>query len=391
MSDVTYKALETQKNETGTAFWVCRPCQSFGQRVQHQFVESNKRHDATEKRVEANSRKIAETEKEMDKMKEALRKMEERMGKEQGQREDNICDEMQEREVRRMNLIIHGVEEQSNEVRGNRERIEKDKERCERIFVAMKARTRKDDIRFCRRIGERGDDPRPMVIGLENEDEKRHLLGRARELRNTRYSDISIVPDLTRKQRNREARMKEEAEEKNKELTEEEKRRNVKWMVVGRRGEKRIIKGVERDQQPYVRDSRRDEQSRNQNQTRDEQSRNQNQTRDEQRESRTGEGGEQRRGGLLPPIQQREQWRPEQREGTWYRKEQEQEGRELGARSKTYRPENRGAGAQDQQERNQSGRWDGNNNGRDRRHSKRTRWSNTSSEDEMQPRSRQRQ
>jgi hypothetical protein len=178
-----------------------------------------------------------------------------------------------------MNLIIHGVEEQSNEVRGNRERIEKDKERCERIFVATKARTRKDDIRFCRRIGERGDDPRPMVIGLENEEEKRHLLGRARELRNTRYSDISIVLDLTRKQRNREARMKEEAEEKNKELTEEEKRRNVKWMVVGRRGEKRIIKGVERDQQPYTRDSRRDEQNRN----------NQNQSRDEQRENRKEE------------------------------------------------------------------------------------------------------
>jgi uncharacterized coiled-coil protein SlyX len=295
MSDSTYRGLEAQKNETGTAFWVCRPCQSFGQRVQHQFAESNKRHDATEKRVEANSRRIAEAEKEMDKMKEALRKMEEKIGKEQGERDDNICDEMQEREVRRMNLIIHGVEEQPREVRGNRERIEKDKERCEKIFVAMKARTRKNDIRFCRRIGETGDDPRPMVIGLENEEEKRHLLGRARELKNTKYSDISIVPDLTRKQRNREARMKEEAEEKNKGLTEEEKGRNIKWMVVGRRGEKRIIKGVERDQQSYVGDARRDEQNRHNSPRR-----NQNQTRDE---NRTEGGREQRRGGLLPPVQ----------------------------------------------------------------------------------------
>jgi hypothetical protein len=259
---------------------------------------------------------------------------------------------MQEREVRRMNLIIHGVEEQPREVRGNRERIEKDKERCEKIFVAMKARTRKNDIRFCRRIGEMGDDPRPMVIGLENEEEKRHLLGRARELKNTKYSDISIVPDLTRKQRNREARMKEEAEEKNKGLTEEEKSRNIKWMVVGRRGEKRIIKGVERDQQSYVGDARRDEQNRHNSPRR-----NQNQTRDE---NRTEGGREQRRGGLLPPVQ-REPWRPEQREGTWYRKEQE--GRELGARSKTYRQqENRGAGAPDQQE-SSNGRWNDNGQG----------------------------
>jgi hypothetical protein len=381
MPDNTFKHLDEQAKE-GTAFWVCRPCQSFGQRVQHQFAENNKRHDTTEKRVEANSRRIAETEKEMDKLKEALRKMEEKIGKDQGEREDNLCDEMQEREVRRMNLIIHGVDE-PNDVRGNREKIEKDKERCEKIFTAMKARTRKEDIRFCRRIGERGDDPRPMVIGLENEEEKRHLLGRARELRNTKYSDISIVPDLTRKQRNREARMKDEAEEKNKELTEEEKSKNIKWMVVGRRGEKRIIKGVERDQQPYIRDVRRDEQSQS-NTQRNEQT----QRRTERNNSRQGEEQEQRRGGLLPPVQ-REPWRPETREGRWYRKEPEE--RDLGARSKTSRqPENRGAGAPDQQARGASGRWDGNGTGRDSRHSKRSRWSGTSSEEDDHPRSRPR-
>jgi hypothetical protein len=29
-----------------------------------------------------------------------------------------------------------------------------------------------------------------MVIGLENEEEKRHVLGRAKDLRNTRYREI---------------------------------------------------------------------------------------------------------------------------------------------------------------------------------------------------------
>jgi hypothetical protein len=118
----------------------------------------------------------------------------------------------------------------------------------------MKARTRREDIHFSRRIGEKGREPRPIVVGLENEEEKRHILARARDLRETAYQDISIVPDLTRKQRRREAKMKEEAEEKNKDLTAEDIRRNVKWIVVGRRGEKRLIKGVEREQryrEPY--------------------------------------------------------------------------------------------------------------------------------------------
>jgi hypothetical protein len=237
--------------DSGIANWVCRPCQSFGQRVQHQFAENNKRHDITEKRVDNITRRMDDAERNMEKMKEDMKKMADKMSKDNGDRDDKICDEMQEREVRRMNLIIHGIDEQPEEVRGNRERIEKDKARCEMIFKAMRARTKREDIRFCRRIEERGNEPQPVVIGLENEEEKRHILSRARDLRGTQYCDVSIVPDLTRQQHNREAKMKEEVNEKNKTLTTEERERNIKWMVVGRRGEKRIIKGVERDQQNY--------------------------------------------------------------------------------------------------------------------------------------------
>jgi hypothetical protein len=53
--------------------------------------------------------------------------MSQRMDKESEKREDNLCDEMQEREVRRMNLIIHSVEEQPDTIRGNQKRAEKTK------------------------------------------------------------------------------------------------------------------------------------------------------------------------------------------------------------------------------------------------------------------------
>jgi hypothetical protein len=383
MPDTTFKSLDDQLRETGLAYWVCRPCQSFGQRVQHQFAESNKRHDATEKRVDANTRRIEDAERDIEELREALKKMEEKRDKENERREDNLCDEMQEREVRRMNLILHGVDEQPEEIRGNQERMEKDKERCERIFKEMKARTRKGDLRFCRRIGERGTEPRPIVIGLESEEEKRHILGRARELKNSRFHDVSIVPDLTRKQRNREARMKEEAEEKNKSLTAEEINRNIKWMVVGRRGEKRIIKGVEREQQQYGR--RREERTR--------------------RDS-IGETRQQRPAVPQPGTQPTAQLGPrllppqqDQREGRWYAKVRDET--DLGARSKTTgRSENRNAGAADRQETRQSRTerdgaaarsQDETVRGRaSRTATKRTRWSGTSSEEEEQRWTRQR-
>jgi hypothetical protein len=105
-----------------------------------------------EKQLDAVFKRMDGTEKGMDQ----LKKLTERMNREGNDKEDKLCDEMQEREVRRMNLIIHRVEEQPDEVRGNRERMEGDKNRCEWIFQAMRARTKKDDLRFCRRIGERG-------------------------------------------------------------------------------------------------------------------------------------------------------------------------------------------------------------------------------------------
>ncbi len=107
----------------------------------------------------------------------------------------------------------------------------------------MKARTRKE---FCRRIGEKRTELRPIVIGLENEEEKRHILFRSKNLKWTDFKDVSVVPDLTRKQRDLEEKMRKQAEEKNKQLTREEINNNVRWMVVGKRGEKRIIKGIER-------------------------------------------------------------------------------------------------------------------------------------------------
>jgi ribosome-binding protein aMBF1 (putative translation factor) len=33
MPDTTFKLLEDQIKESGSAYWVCRPCQNFGQRI----------------------------------------------------------------------------------------------------------------------------------------------------------------------------------------------------------------------------------------------------------------------------------------------------------------------------------------------------------------------
>ena len=108
---------------------------------------------------------------------------------------------------------------------------------------------KKDNLRFCRRIGERGNDPRPIVIGLFSEEEKRHLLDTAKVLRFTQYEHITFVPDLTKGQRKGEQRLRDEAQRRNNQLTREDLEKNLKWIIVGLRGEKRLIKAVERENQ----------------------------------------------------------------------------------------------------------------------------------------------
>ena len=109
--------------------------------------------------------------------------------------------ELREREARRLNLVIHGLLEPEDSLKDPKERMERDKEECERLFIAMKARTRYEAVRFCRRIGERGRDPRPVVFGVHSEEEKRHLLEKAKELRSTRYENVTIVPDMKKSHR----------------------------------------------------------------------------------------------------------------------------------------------------------------------------------------------
>ena len=77
-----------------------------------------------------------------------------------------------------------------------------------------------------------------MVFRVFSEDEKRHLLEKAKELKYTCYENVTIVPDMTKSQRRGEQKLREEADRRNGELTVEDREKNLKWLIVEKRGEK---------------------------------------------------------------------------------------------------------------------------------------------------------
>ncbi len=161
-----------------------------------------------------------------------------------------MFEELRAREAIRRNLVVYGLEEPDQTVTEGKDRMEADKNECENIFTTIGSKARRTDIRFCRGLGERGEDARPLLLGMTSETVKCEILDRAKELQNTEYQHIGIGPDQTKKHKQAEIKLTEEANRMNREeLTEQDKAKNLKWVVIGPRGEKRVVKMLDREKE----------------------------------------------------------------------------------------------------------------------------------------------
>ena len=142
LSKEVLKGLELQAKEVGKAYWACKSCVNFNSKWNNQMKVFSKRQDETDARVEENSANIEEGRKEREELRRELRELARRTDGQQERMEMVMDAELREREARRLNLVIHGLPEPEASIKDSRERMERDKEECEKLFIAMKARTR---------------------------------------------------------------------------------------------------------------------------------------------------------------------------------------------------------------------------------------------------------
>jgi hypothetical protein len=164
------------------------------------------------------------------------------------QGERSVYEEMRERETRRLNVVFFGIAELNEREATGKDKMAWDRKSCCNIFEALRLDMGEEAVKFCRRVGEKGEGPRPLVAGLWTEADRAKLLKNAKKLEDTVFSDVSVGIDLTKVQREEEKEMKKEADRRNTQLAEQDKSKNLQWLVVGARGEKRIIKAVPREQ-----------------------------------------------------------------------------------------------------------------------------------------------
>jgi hypothetical protein len=246
VSDDGFKFLSEQLQATGYAYWGCRPCVSYSQAITKKVREVEKKLDEVQKDVKDNAKEIGRVDKNVEDLRKELDKVKSK------QREDTgmfiTAEEYREREARRANVIMHRVQEPVATTA--EERRQADITECGNILQAIGLQQEKKEIKTCRRLGARGEGPRPMVVVMNQEASRTAILAATGKLRSTKYSDISIVPDLTQQQRQEEAGLTAEAERKNREeLTEDDQQKNLTWQVVGQRGARKIIKARTRTEQ----------------------------------------------------------------------------------------------------------------------------------------------
>jgi hypothetical protein len=239
VSDDGFQFLSEQLQATGYAYWGCRPCVSYSQAITKKVREVEKKLDEVQKEVKDNAKAIDKVDKNVEDIRKELDKMKEKSSVEM----DGFmtAEEYREREARKVNLIMHRVRE--SEAASAELRREADTLECGKIFRAAGVSEQDSEIKACRRLGEKGNDPRPLVVVMRKETARAAILDAARQLKNTDYSDVSIVPDLTPLQRKEETSLADEAERRNRdELSEDDVQKNLKWYVVGVRGARRLVK-----------------------------------------------------------------------------------------------------------------------------------------------------
>jgi hypothetical protein len=224
ISDEVIELLEKMKKETGAAYWACKPCTRYAQGMNHRLREIEEDLKEVKQSTKSNTEAISNIEKKVEEIVEKVKKNEgvSREEMESLMREER--EETRERKDRELNVILYGAEECGAEIQGGADRMMWDRTECLKLFSTQNLRLRETDIKFCRRVGPKGDRPRPLVIGFYSLATRNAAV--RMDLRSLEQ-DLSIGPDLTRKQREEEARIWKEMEEKNQNRSAEEKAKNL--------------------------------------------------------------------------------------------------------------------------------------------------------------------
>jgi len=252
MPDDTFKLIHSMKERTGTHCWMCDGCSLGYKKLSDALAANAKEISGLKASVETlttgvseNKNAIDQTNKHVNKEISTLNEKVDKVNKQALVQEssDSVLDEFEEREARKHNIVIHNLPEPPESMFSGVQRKNYDCATLDNLFKDMKVKLSvKTNVKFSARVGEKNPTkPRPLLVGFHKE-EKNEILSAANNLKHSKFfNKISIIPDLTPCQRQREKTLMEKAGKLNTEMSAEQSL-NWIWKVVGMRGKKRLIR-----------------------------------------------------------------------------------------------------------------------------------------------------
>ena len=232
--------LIDETKEGNAISWTCTPCRKVGKVLLNKIKILNKDIETLKNDVKDLKDDKSKMESEIAKVDEKCDKNSMNIEKVSDDVKSSVFSELRQREEKMNNVVIHGIPEVEDDIPGLQKK-EKDMEEVINVVnVIIESEMKTSDIKFIKRLGEKNDDCRPLLLGCKNVDLKCQILQNAKLLKDSElYSDVRLGPDLTAQQRKEERDLHTEALHKNAALSVEDAL-NLEWRVVGAKGSKRL-------------------------------------------------------------------------------------------------------------------------------------------------------
>ena len=241
-----YKMLVSQKEQGGTLTWSCSSCAKSAARLDKLVQELGWKVTQIEEKVAASDVRVAGMEEDVAVLKTKVGSLNDNTGQVQENAAAAVFAEMNERERRRRNVVVHGLAEPAATVKDGKAREEADLVKFQELVDLIEVNIQVKDVRqFTKRLGEKkaGQEPRPLLLGFKDQAMKENILANTRKLAEAvdPWNKVNVVQDLTKMQRDEAEKLRKEAEKKNSDMDEEEAK-NWVFRVVGQRGQQRLVR-----------------------------------------------------------------------------------------------------------------------------------------------------
>lgn len=237
--------------------WSCTQCRGVLSEINKRLKFVEVKVGKLEKRADNQDEKMSDVSKKLEKVEDSVDDLK-KQKKEDNDKvirdsQDLVFKEMAEMKAKELNLIVHNLEEPGADIKKGMDRKDYDSETLKDLTDTMKSTMKPEtDLKFSARTGEMDfsktdpiTNPRPLLLGFKTIESREEFLKSAFNLKTTKFEHISIVADLTARQRRNEKDMRDECKKRNDDLSTEDGL-NFIWKVLGPRGQRQLRK-VRRD------------------------------------------------------------------------------------------------------------------------------------------------